>query len=386
MALVVILSVFNGFSEQLRNVHTSFDPEIMIVPASGKTFPVTPDLITKIETINGVSVVTEVLEDDVYVTYKGNQRIARFKGVTENYTRQNALDSVLIEGNTQLNSWIVDSENSHRDNYQSDSIEVDFAIVGVGLQYELGIATLDKFNSLQLFYPKRDKIMASTNSLTRINVQPGGVFQIERQYDDHYLFIPIKIAELLTNNSGNRSSLEIKTSPDFKLEDVAENLKTSLGSTFSILTSDEQHASLYRAIKIEKLVAYLVFVIVLLIACLNLYIAVSMMVVSKKQDIAILYAMGTPKKTIRQIFFIESALIALLGTCLGLFIGWGIGFLQGNYEIVPLGIDSAIINAFPIDMHLSDFILTGITTLVAAILISIRPILKAASVDVKNQL
>lgn len=386
MALVVILSVFNGFSEQLRNVHTSFDPEIMIVPKSGKTFPVTSALISKIKAVEGINVVTEVLEDDVYVTYKGNQRIARFKGVTANYTQQNALDSVLIEGKTQLNKWIDDTGNSHRDSFQSDSIEVDFAIVGVGLQYELGIATLDKFNPLQLFYPKRDKIISSTNSLTRINVQPGGVFQIERQYDDHYLFIPISIAELLTNNKGNRTSLEVKTSDEASLENVADALKSTLGPSFNILTSDEQHASLYRAIKIEKLVAYLVFVIVLLIACLNLYIAVSMMVVSKKQDIAILYAMGAPKKTIQQIFFAESILIALLGTGLGLFLGWGIGFLQGNYEIVPLGIDSAIINAFPIDMRLSDFIITGATTLSAAILISIRPILKAANVDVKNQL
>ncbi len=381
--LIVLLSVFNGFSEQLRSIHKSFDPDIVILPSEGKTYPINDSLRSIIRSVEGVAITTEVIEDDVYITYKGNQRIARFKGVESNFLVQNKVGESLLMGEASVNKTIMTRERPSDD---PEELVIDQALIGLGIQYDLDIALKDQFNSLQLFYPKRKHLITSDKSLNKVGLQPAGVFQIERQYDDHYLFIPIALAEQLTDNVNRRSFIEVKASPDFDVEDVSKSLQMTLGNTYKVLSGDEQHNTLYKAIQIEKLVAYLGFIVVLFVASLNLYIAISMLIVSKEKDVAILMAMGATINKVKRIFLIESMLIAFSGTLIGLFLGWLVCFAQQNYNIVKLGVDSAVINAFPIELRLQDFIITGTTSFLVALLISLRPIQKIATIRIQNHL
>lgn len=356
-AMVIVLSVFNGFSTQLKSIHKSFEPELTIFPSSGKTFERTDALIQKIEQTEGVSVITEVIEDDVYLSNNEYSKLARFKGVSSNYLEQNGIEEALIRGKAQF-----------------DSASLDQAVLGYGILYSMDISLNNEFKPLELMYPKRKRVLRNHSSLNRIGCVPIGVFQIERQYDERFIFIPLRTAELLTNNEGRRSGIEVKTSEEYTPERVKKLLQSALGDDFKIQLVAERHVSLYRAIKIEKLIALLVLIIIMAVASINLYIIVSMMIVSKKKDIAILYALGATRKFVKRIFFLESFLISLLGVVSGLLIGFVICYLQDLTGFIRMGVDSSLLDSFPVEMQLSDFVSVASITMVISVLTFINPI------------
>lgn len=355
-AMVIVLSVFNGFTEQLKGIHQTFDAEIVIVPKTGKTFSRNQQLLDEIQNLKDVLAVTEVIEDDAYLESNEYQKLGRFKGVTDNYIIQNGMQDVIIG--------------------QSDLRKGDYfyAVIGNGVRASLRLRPGDPNNGLRLLYPKRTEILRDVNSLNAANCLVGGVFQIERQYDENYVIIPIVLAESLTNNKGFRSSYEIKATPSSDLPALKEKLNDLLPNGMIAELGEERHKSLYRAIKIEKLIAFIVLVMILAVASINLYIIVSMMIVSKKRDVNILMALGAELKSIRLIFIFEALMIVSLGTGLGLLIGWGICFAQLHFGLFEMGAETALISAFPILMKASDFVFIGIASLIICTLISILPI------------
>ena len=368
-ALFIILSVFNGLHVLISGVHTTLDAELTIVPTQGKTFRVDDAFLKKIQTIQGIEFMSEVLEDDAFLNYEGIQRVVHIKGVSENYLVQNKLDSIVKWGKADFKNSLIPK-----------------AVVGRGIQYDLGFSLGDDFKALDIWYPKRTKkhLQASEQSLNKIKIHPTGVFELERQYDGTYIFLPLEASKKLFEYENERTSIELKTAKNQSIEDIKDNLQAILGTNYKVCNSDEMHSALYKAIEIERFITYLIFVFILLLASLNIFLALTMIVISKKKDISILFAMGATKKFITQIFLAEGFLIGMIGTSVGLLLGVSFVLLQQHFGLIGMDVQSAIVDAFPVKMEWSDAVFTGATTLTITLLLSIHPALKASNFDLEK--
>jgi lipoprotein-releasing system permease protein len=372
MALVVVLSVFNGLEDLIRESYNTFDPEIKIVPRSGKTFPVSDSLIHEIEQIEGVELVTEVIEDNALIRYQDAQMVVKLKGVSENFTRQERLDRAMVFGELTL---------------EKDG--KDFAILGRGVQYTLSVSPSNDFYALQVFSPRRETVSGfnpdpMTRYFKRRNIMPGGVFAIEKQFDANYVIVPLDFAASLFDYNETRTALEIKTSAEASIKRVQDRLQQRLGGKLEILNSDEQHASLLRAIRIEKLFVYITFSFILAVASFNIFFSLSMLAIDKKKDIAMLFAMGASKKVVRRVFLYEGTLIASIGALSGLTVGLLICWAQQTFGIVSMGMQTAIVDAYPVKMQFSDFFFTALSITIITFLAAYRPAAIAARTEVKD--
>jgi lipoprotein-releasing system permease protein len=371
MSLVVALSVFNGLENLIRTLYNSFDPELKITAIKGKAFIVDEAFLTKVKQVEGVDIITEVIEDNALLKYREDQMVVKVKGVSENFTLQNRMDSMITEGEFTL----------HKDS-------IDYAIIGRGVQYKLSIPVDKGIFPLQLWYPKTKNSMSLDPSalFNRENIMAGAVFAIEKQYDDNYIFVPLHFMQNLLSYGNKRTSLEVKTKEGFRMREVQNNLKKALGSDFRIQNSDEQHASLLRAVKIEKLFMHITISFILLIASLNIFFSLSMLAIEKTKDVAILFSMGASQNFIKKIFLGEGMIIAFTGAVSGLIIGMAICLIQQKFGLVSMGMETSIVEAYPVQMQAGDFISTGITIFLITMLISYRPAVKASKINIKESL
>ena len=374
MALVIVLSVFNGLEDLIQASYNTFDPEIKVVPARGKTFAYSDSLTEQLNALPGVAIVTEVLEDQALVRYQDASMAVKIKGVSDNFVEQNRLDKAMQYGSVVLKDG-----------------KREYAILGRGVQYNLSISPSNDFYALQVYSPRRNASASSgfnpdpmANYIKRKNIMPGGVFAIEKQFDANYVIVPISFAQDLFDYTNERSALEIKTQEGADITAVEQAVQRKLGDDFLVLNSDEQHASLLRAIKFEKLFAYITFSFILAVASFNIFFSLSMLAIDKRKDVAMLYAMGATKRTVRRIFWWEGGIIALLGTLTGLIIGFLVCWVQQTFGIVSMGMQTAIIDAYPVKMHFSDFLYTALSITVIALLATYRPAVIAARTEVKD--
>ncbi|MFL5728279.1 MAG: ABC transporter permease [Cytophagaceae bacterium] len=371
MALVVALSVFNGLENLIRTLYNSFDPELKVTATMGKAFTVDEAFLNKVKQVEGVDIITEVIEDNALLKYREDQMVVKVKGVSDNFTQQNRMDSMITEGEFTL----------HKDS-------MDYAIIGRGVQYKLSIPVDKGIFPLQVWYPKtKNSLSLDPGKLfNRENIMAGAVFAIEKQYDDNYIFVPLEFTQRLLNYSNKRTSLEIKSKEGYKMSRLQENLKNALGPGFKVQNSDEQHASLLRAVKIEKLFMHITISVILAIASLNIFFSLSMLALEKKKDVAILFSMGASQNFIKKIFLGEGMIIAFTGAISGLVIGLLICIAQQQFKIVPMGMETSIVDAYPVKMELGDFISTGVTIFLITMLISYRPAVKASRINIKESL
>ncbi len=374
MALVVILSVFNGLEDLIRASYNTFDPEIKVLPAQGKTFALTDSLAQQLRNVPGVAVMTEVIEDNALVRYQDAQMVVKIKGVSESFVKQNRLDRAMVFGDVVLK----DEERS-------------YAILGQGVQYNLSIAPSNDFYALQVYSPRRTASAGSgfnpnpmTSYFKRKNIMPGGVFAIEQQFDANYVIVPLSFAQELFEYSNERTALEIKNTSADQVDMVQEQLQRLLGEGFKVLNSDEQHASLLRAIKFEKLFAYLALSFIIAVASFNIFFSLSMLAIDKRKDVAMLYAMGATRRTVRQIFWWEGGGIAFMGTVIGISTGFLICWLQQTFGIVSMGMQTAIIDAYPVKMQGSDFLYTALSITIITLVATYRPAVIAARTQTKD--
>ena len=275
-ALIIVLSVFNGLELLLRSLNTSFDPELKIELTKGKSFQINDQLLQSIRGVPGVQTVTEVIEDYAYIRYRNADIVVNLKGVSENFLDQHRLDDHVTEGELKLTR---------------DSIP--FAIMGRGVRYILSAEVSDDMAALQIFYIKNLKSTSLDPSAmySRKSIRPGAVFSIEKNYDENFVFVPLKFAQELMDYGNKRTSLEIKTDGS-KTHEVQQSLRQLLGEDFSVLTNEEQHKDLYRLLKIEKLFTFLSLSILLLVGSINIFFSLMMLAIDKKKDISILSALG----------------------------------------------------------------------------------------------
>ncbi len=374
-ALIIVLSVFNGLEELIRDSYNTFDPEIKVVPAQGKSFAVSDSLMPRLSAIEGIDIITEVIEDNALARYRDAQMIVKLKGVSNNFIDQHRIDKAMVYGELALQKG-----------------NVNYAILGRGVQYLLSVAPADEFYALKIFYPKKSGLSSagalnlSGNAYNQKSILPGGVFAIEEPIDSKYVIVPLSFAQELFDYKDKRTSLEIKLTATANERDVQKKLQALLGDEFDVLNSDEQHAGLLRAIKIEKLFVYLTFSFILAIASFNIFFSLSMLAIEKKKDIAMLFAMGAAQRTVKSIFIYEGAIIAITGAIAGIVIALALCWAQQTFGIVSMGMQTAIVDAYPVKMQFSDFLFTALSIIIITFFAAYRPATIAAQTEIKDYL
>jgi len=367
MFLIIVLSAFNGLDGLVKEIFRTFDPQLEITTKKGKTFIVTDDLKSKIKEVKGVDIISEIIEDDGVLKYNDQSVVVKFKGVDSTYFKQNDLSKSIVKGKLKI--------------YDDSSY---YALIGQGVEYRLSVPMNNQFTPLVLWYVRNTKNPRKAPFPSPIKA--GGVFAIEKQFDDQYIFIPIEMAKKLTQYTNQRTALELNVLPDYNIDDVKESIKTLLGDDFNVLNSDEQHSGLYKAHQVEKLITFLIMVLLLLVGSLTIFFTLSMQVIEKQKDISILFSTGFSKIQIRNIFLIHGLLISTIGTIIGLGLAFVIIILQQKFGLVPMGMETSIVASFPVEMRLNDFILTAIAMLSVSILISIYPAKKASKVIIAENI
>ena len=357
-ALVIVLSVFNGLEGLLRSLYGSFDPQIKIEAAHAKSFLYDEQLKNSIQSIEGIDIITEVIEDYSYVKYRDADMVATIKGVSQNFLDQKRIDTAIVSGELKL------VENN-----------INYAIIGRGVQYTLSIMPGSDIYPLQVHYIKDIKpgSIDYSNLYSRKNILPGSVFAIEKNYDENYIFVPLEFARELLDYGDKRTSLEVKVKDDYKIGDIKHALIDILGDDYKVLNNEEQHADLYKLLNLEKLFVFIAFSFIMAVGSINIFFALTMLAIDKKKDISIHYAMGANNTLIKKIFIFEGAIISLGGALLGLFLGGLICWLQQTYGIISMGMETSVLENYPVKMQLSDFIYTSLSLVVITLIISYRP-------------
>lgn len=365
MALIVVLSVFNGMEELNRQLFRTFEADITISPEAGKRFVASPALLTHLRQTPGVRVLTSVAEDNALARYATAQTVIKLKGVDENYLQRQQLDTALLEGKLLLN----------RDG-------INYAIVADGVRNDLSISPVDILTPLEILYPKQGQTVSLVNpdAFNREAVTVSGVFFIESRYEN-YVLVPVAVArELFGYTPNDVTSLEIQLQPGTDETKAKEAVQAVVGKNMQVQTRDDLNVDLYRAIYVEKLFTGLTLSFIILVASINIFFSLSMLVIEKKEDIRILFALGATKSMVRRIFLTEGVLIALIGALTGLGLGVGICLLQEEYGLVGMGMVSSIIDAYPVRLRAGDIAITGVLVVLITILTSWLPAQRAANV------
>lgn len=370
-ALIVVLSVFNGLEGLLRSMYNSFDPELKIEATRGKTFEVTEDFLNEIKAIEGIEVVTEVIEDYAYVRYREANMVVTIKGVSDNFIDQHRIDNSIIAGDLKLKDGLI-----------------NYAIIGQGVQYTLSIVPGNDLYPLQVHYTKDVKPgqLDISKLYSKKNILVGSVFAIEKNYDENYIFVPLSFAQELLDYQNKRTSLEIKVANDANISQIQQQLKETLGAEFKVLNNDEQHADLFKLLNLEKLFVFIAFSFILLVGSINIFFSLSMLAIDKKKDISILYSMGATNTLVRKIFLYEGAIISLGGAFIGLILGGFICWLQQNFGLVSMGMETSLLENYPVQLQPLDFVYTFVSLVLITLLISYRPAIIATRYGAVNQL
>lgn len=341
--LIIVLSVFNGFSDLVVSLYNSFDPDLKISPVAGKSFdPVMVDY-NGLKNIEGVEFISNSLEENALLKYGERQFIATIKGVDSNFFKIANIENSIVDG-----SLMLEDEKS------------SYAVVGGGIAYSLSLSLNDPFNVLSVYVPKKGKPVALTNPEEAFNIdviRPSGIFAIQQDFDTKYVLVPLRFAREIIGHESKITSIEIGLAPGADEEKVKAQVKTIIGDKLKVQTRLQQHEFLYRILKSEKWAVYFILSFILIIAIFNIIGSLNMLIIEKKKDIGILKALGAEDKLIRNIFLTEGIMITMLGAVVGLFLGGIICFLQQQFGFIKLeNADSFLIDSYPVAMEFMDFL------------------------------
>jgi lipoprotein-releasing system permease protein len=359
MALVTILSVFNGFDRLVKSLFNSFDPDIRITKAEGKTFVPDSGLFNKVRNHKSVFHYSEVIEENALLRYGDKQYIANIKGVDTDYSKITGVDSMMMEGEFSL------MKNNR-----------PYAVVGQGVAYYLGIG-LHFIDPIMIYVPRRTSGVSLNpeNAFSRRFIYASGIFRIEQEVDSKYLLVPISFARDLLEYNNEVTSIEIQLNPAYDAKQAYKELGKILGPAYTIKDRYQQKEFFYKILKSEKWAIFFILSFILMVASFNIVGSLTMLILDKKQDIAVLHSMGTNTTTLRRIFLTEGSFIALAGAVLGLSLGATICYLQMKFSIIHLqGSGSFVIDAYPIFMKATDFTLVFFTVLIIGFLAAWYPV------------
>ncbi len=348
MALVIVLSVFNGFDNLVKSLFNSFDPDLRISLVEGKTFIPTEHQLQKLLSTPGIAAFTKVVEENALIRYGEKQLPATIKGVDSNYLKVSGLDSMLVEGEFVLNDK-----------------GIDFAVIGQGISYYLAVG-LGFVNPLIIYMPVKTEgyTIDPAKALNTYNIHARGIFSIEQDYDLKYIIVPYRFAAKLLNDSLSYTAIEVKLKNGVDINTVQLDVQKIFGSNFSVKNRFQQKEIFYKIMKYEKWAIFFILSFILMVASFNIIGSLSMLIIEKKKDIITFQSMGADNSVIRNIFLNEGLMISLFGAIVGTLLGVLVCWLQLRFGFIKLsGSGSFIIDAYPVMMKFSDIFYVFITVL-----------------------
>jgi lipoprotein-releasing system permease protein len=362
-ALIIVLSVFNGFEGLVKNLYGDFYADIKIVPAQGKFLTANESLTKKIQSAAGINAISFTVEEKAVLVNGDYQTIVYLKGVDTNYNTVNKLSHYITAGK-----------------YNLGTTDAPAIIAGSGIANAVGADPQSPLSDLVVYLPNRKaKNFSSLDAMHSFEVKPSGIFSVQQEFDDKYAFTNLAFVQYMLDLDANQyTAIEISANKKDNVKKVQQQLQKLLGNNFIVQTSYEQNQSLFTVMQIEKWVIYGILSLILLVAAFNMIGALTMLVLEKEKDIAVLKAMGASENRIQKIFLSEGFLLAGAGGILGMLIALAICFIQIKYKIIKLEGGTFIIDYYPVKMVAQDFLLVGITVLIIAIIASWIPAKKAA--------
>lgn len=380
-ALILVLSVFNGFEDLITDMYSNFNPDVKVTPVEGKTFAVDTSLLDDLQKIEGVEYVSQTLEEIAFfenvvrkkrrdsMYFDRMQDFGIVKGVDDNFRYVTNLDSTIRGGEYLLKNG-----------------SVNYAILGLGMWNKLGIRSLrdksgmESYPAINVYMPKRKVRSPFEQQFKRRIVYPAGAFMIQQDFDNQYILTSLAFARELLSVKDEASALEIKLNPAFNKAATIDSIKAVVGQTFEVKDRYQQEEAFLKLMKVEKWLSYAIVSLMMLMVAFNMIGALWMIVLEKKPDIAILKSMGAQDKTIRNIFLNEGLLLSVLGIFIGVFTALSIYGIQKSIGIVSIPGDF-IVEAYPISIRLPDFIIVAITVLIIGFLASMPAARKAMGVQ-----
>ena len=356
-ALVMILSVFNGFEQIVLDMYNSFDPHIKVSSSTGKTFVIN-DVKDKVLDLNEVRSCSFTLNEKVLMQHQENEAIVEIKGVDENFQKIVDVDSILMYG-----------DYFYSDHY----IEKDVLFLGAGVMHNLSIDLNNLFSKVTVTFPQKDsKYINDSSDIQRKVFTPLGVFSVQSEYDNRYCLSPLKRVQKLLDRDGEASFLEIALRDKNKIENFKIKLQKILGEDYIIQTRIEQHQFLYKLLNSEKLAVFTILTFILIIASFNIISSTSMLMIEKKNDISVLWSLGASKKQIIDVFFLKGFLEVLCGSFLGIFLGILFSVIQLKFGIISMQ-GNFVVSSYPIVLNIIDILIVQFIVIIIGLVASYYP-------------
>lgn len=336
MALIIVLSAFNGLSDLVQSLYNSFDADIEITVKHGKTFSPNSIEIQSIKKLEGIAFFTEVMEGNALLKFNDKQCIATIKGVSGDFEMMSNFDSLVSEGEFNLNKNNI--------------------VIGKGISYILQNGPNDVFTPISIYAPKRGNVSTfdAEGGLNELKAYAAGAFSINDEFDYKYVIMNINKARELFDYTNEVTSIELGLKKNVDKEKVQQQINSILGGNYEIKNRQQQNALLYKTLKSEKLWTFIILVFILIIATFNVIGSLTMLIIEKKKDITILNDMGADIQLIRRIFLMEGLLITIIGAVLGLILGTFVCWLQIKFSLVRFT-EGYVVDAYPIKLEIADF-------------------------------
>ncbi len=360
-----MLSVFNGFEGLVKSLYSSFYPQLKISPVSGKHITLTQQQLNEIRSVKGIKDYSLVAEEKALLQNGPYQSIVYLKGVDDNYSKVTGVPTHIIKGD-----------------FNVGNADAPLLILGAGIENAVGVQTDRNLAPLVIYLPKKNDVnlLNPLQSISADTINTSGTFIIQQDFDNKYAITNLAfVKRMLDMPPDEYGAAEIALIPDADEEDVKIELQKILGNTYSVQTRYQQNQSLYAVMGAEKWAIYAILTLLLLVASFTMASALTMLVLEKKNDIAVLHALGGNRAFIQKIFLTEGLLLAIIGGLIGMLLAVLLAVLQTNFKLIPLQGGSFLIDYFPVVLNAADFLLVGGTIFIIAMLASWIPARQAAA-------
>lgn len=369
-ALIIILSVFNGFEMLFSDMFTNFDADLKITPKNSKYFNINDVPESSLKNLADVASFSYVIEENALLHYSNKQTIATVKAVDDNYLNTISINDNITNGIALLQDG-----------------DTNYAIIGRYLAYQLSLDPNDQFNILGIYVPKPVEInlLNPEQAFARGFIMTAGIFNIQDDIDAKYIIVPLRFFNKLIQKEGFATSIEIKLKNINNQDNVAKELTSQIGKDFNILNRYQQHESFYKVMKSEKAISFIILVFILLVAAFNTIGSLYMLVMEKKRDLFILKSLGIKANQAFFIFMLQGILVAMSGGFIGISIGALVCWVQQVFEPIVLHANETYqIQAYPVKLLFTDIIYVALTIIVLGIITAIYPAIKARKIIINN--
>ena len=367
-ALIIILSVYNGFDELVKSTLSNVEPDILVCPAKGKVFTPKESMLQSLRSDPSIKECYLVLQENVFVDYEEHQGIAKAKGVDGNYEKESPLADHITSGTFSL--------------HKGDLPQV---VVGAGLAYKMGMNPAF-LSSAEIYFPRRDRNFSLANpaaSIESVRARPSGVFTVNQQIDEELMILPLDKMRQLLGYEDEVSGIEIRlTDPSSNkaLKNTIKSVRKMVGPDFKVLDRYRQNPSLYKMMRYEKAAIYLILIFIIIIIASNIFGSLTMLIIEKKEDIETFRSLGATDRMLRKTFTLEGWLISLLGLAAGLVAGIGFALLQQKFGFIKMP-GNFLVSAYPVILQWGDVLVTVAGVAIIGYLIALIPVRRNISIS-----